>query len=157
MGQRAIVLDGALLGLLELLELAASAGSGIATDQASKTRSGSEAAIPSWLTRALALFDGSDSMNMGPGEFARLAHRTPEHVNRTMQVVFGCDTTTRLNAHRMQRAGRLLRMSALPISDVAQACGFASLTHFYRCFNAHYQNTPRQYRLAVTRPISRRA
>ncbi len=154
MDQRPVVLDGVLLQILDTLE----------TDkpdamvrQVGRDVAGPDHKAPAWLSDALVVFDASKSMKMGPGEFARLAHRTPEHVNRTMQAAFGCDTTTRLNAHRMRRAGSLLRMSARPIVDVAQACGFGSLTHFYRCFAEHYRTTPRRYRLAAKRPVSRRS
>jgi len=49
---------------------------------------------------------------------------------------------------RLQRAWALLHQTALPIMQVAVACGFASASHFAKCYRAHYGHTPRAERSA---------
>lgn len=152
MDQRPSVLDGVILRVLRILEK----GRGAAAAAVPRSPAGQPAERvppPKWLAEAIETFAASEALEGGPGEFANLAHRTPEHVNRTMHAVFGCDTTTKLNALRMDRAGVLLRMNADTILDVCHKCGFASLSHFYTCFKAHYGATPRGYRLRATRAI----
>jgi len=152
MDQRASVLDGVMLGILRLLE----AGRSVTAAAVPRSPAGGLAERvppPRWLADALEAFLARESLDAGPGRFARMAHRTPEHVNRTMHAVFGCDTTAKLNALRMERAGMLLRMNADTILDVCHKCGFASLSHFYTCFRKHYGATPRRYRLRATQAI----
>jgi len=152
MDQRPSVLDGVMLRILRLLET----GRSVAARAVPKSPAGElseRVPPPKWLAEALEAFAASESLEGGPGEFALLAHRTPEHVNRTMHAVFGCDTTTKLNALRMDRAGMLLRMNTDAILEICQKCGFASLSHFYTCFKAHHGATPRGYRLRATRAL----
>lgn len=152
MDQRPSVLDGVVLRILRLLNT----GSGTAAAAVPRSPAGQlteRVPPPKWLAEALEAFAAGESLEGGPGEFALLAHRTPEHVNRTMHAVFGCDTTTKLNTVRMDRAGVLLRMNTDTIIDVCQKCGFASLSHFYTCFKTYYGATPRGYRLRATRAI----
>jgi AraC-like DNA-binding protein len=152
MDQRASVLDGVLLRILRLLETGRS-GTVAAVPSSPPADPSARVPPPKWLADALEAFMARESLDAGPGQFAHLAHRTPEHVNRTMHTVFGCDTTTKLNALRMHRAGTLLRMNADTIIEVCHKCGFTSLSHFYTCFKAHYGATPRGYRLRATRAI----
>ena len=43
---------------------------------------------------------------------------------------------------RLERARALLRQTTRPIMDIALACGFASASHFGRCYRAAYGCTP---------------
>lgn len=49
-------------------------------------------------------------------------------------------------AMRLAHARLLLQQSALPVMQVAVACGFNSATHFSRCYRERYGLTPRQVR-----------
>lgn len=143
-------IDGMILTVLQICQ---KAGAGPTPPMPPRAGRSAAAAPPLWLLRAVDDFDRLETMSVRPGEFARLAHRTPEHVNRTMQAVYGCDTTTKLNERRMLRAGIALRMNRKSILHAAQSCGFASLTHFYRCFKQHYGMTPRQYVRRASEPL----
>jgi AraC-like DNA-binding protein/mannose-6-phosphate isomerase-like protein (cupin superfamily) len=143
-------IDGMILTVVNLCQQAAASTTAPMPPLANRP---GQPAPPPWLSRAIDDFDQLETMSMRPGDFAHLAHRTPEHVNRTMQRVYGCDTTTKLNERRMLRAGIALRMNRKSILHAAQACGFASLTHFYRCFKKHYGMTPRQYVRRASEPL----
>lgn len=49
---------------------------------------------------------------------------------------------------RLERAHLLLTQSALPIIDVAVACGFIAGSHFWNAYRKAYGRTPKQTRLA---------
>jgi transcriptional regulator GlxA family with amidase domain len=55
---------------------------------------------------------------------------------------------------RLERARELLLQTGKPILDVAVACGFASASHFSRCYRAVYGHKPSDERAAA---LSRRA
>jgi len=55
---------------------------------------------------------------------------------------------------RLDRARELLLQTAKPILDVAVACGFASASHFSRCYRAVYGHKPSDERAAA---LARRA
>ena len=43
---------------------------------------------------------------------------------------------------RLQKARNLLMQTEMSVINVALACGFASPSHFSKCYRAHYQTTP---------------
>ena len=43
---------------------------------------------------------------------------------------------------RLQRARQLLLQTEMSVIDVALACGFASPSHFSKCYRAHFDRTP---------------
>ncbi|MGO7403105.1 GlxA family transcriptional regulator [Rhizobium ruizarguesonis] len=61
---------------------------------------------------------------------------------------------------RLEKGELLIKHSALPIIDVAMACGFVSGSHFTKSYRSHYGATPQQHRMAAlaerSRPAARR-
>ncbi len=49
---------------------------------------------------------------------------------------------------RLKRARSLLRQTALPVSEVAVACGFTSFSYFSRAYRGYFGSTPREDRIA---------
>ena len=47
---------------------------------------------------------------------------------------------------RLRRARQLLLNSALPVLDVAFACGFVSGSHFSKCYREHFATMPHEER-----------
>ena len=43
---------------------------------------------------------------------------------------------------RLEKARRLLLQTDMSVINVALACGFASPSHFSKCYRAHYDTTP---------------
>ena len=54
-----------------------------------------------------------------------------------------------LNALRIDRARRYLRVTSRPIEEIAAACGFANLRTFDRVFFERCGCTPRDFRKAA--------
>jgi transcriptional regulator GlxA family with amidase domain len=57
---------------------------------------------------------------------------------------------------RLERARTMLLQTTKPILDVAVACGFASASHFSRCYRSEYGHRPSDERAAVLVPRARR-
>ena len=77
---------------------------------------------------------------------ARAARVTPRHLNRLFRARLGCSTMAYFRELRLEHAVRLLTRSALPLTEVALATGFASSSHFSRCFRAKFGHAPSEIR-----------
>ena len=53
---------------------------------------------------------------------------------------------------RLQKARNLLMQTDMSVINVALACGFASPSHFSKCYRAHYQTTPYRERGTMGKP-----
>lgn len=53
---------------------------------------------------------------------------------------------------RLQKARNLLMQTDMSVINVALACGFASPSHFSKCYRAHYQTTPYRERGTQGKP-----
>lgn len=102
---------------------------------------------PTWLTEALVQMDDPEALRGGAGALAELCHRSIEHVNRVVKQHMNCTTSKLINELRIDRAARLLRMSDIPILQVAAESGYDNLGYFYRCFKQRFGQTPRRYRV----------
>ncbi len=103
--------------------------------------------LPAWLGTALRLMVEVANLRAGPAGLAKLAEKTPEHVNRMIRRHLGKTTTDLVNEIRMDHAGGQLRMTNRPIMDIALDCGLDNLAYFYLLFKKHHGTTPRRYRL----------
>jgi len=56
---------------------------------------------------------------------------------------------------RLQKARNLLMQTDMSVINVALACGFASPSHFSKCYRAHYDTTPYRERGAQSSRLSR--
>ena len=101
---------------------------------------------PEWLTQALERIREPQHFVHGTRELARLAGRTPQHVNRELKDRLRLTATDVVNRARLDQAGLLLRMTPKKIIEIALDCGFENLAYFYQLFRAHYGVTPRLYR-----------
>ncbi|MDX1682483.1 MAG: AraC family ligand binding domain-containing protein, partial [Phycisphaeraceae bacterium] len=79
---------------------------------------GLEGPMPDWLRRAMRGLADPSEMAGGTSALARLAGRSPEHVNRTARRVAGCTATDLVNAVRMGWAGRELAMTDRPVLEI---------------------------------------
>jgi len=55
---------------------------------------------------------------------------------------------------RLQKARNLLMQTDMSVINVALACGFASPSHFSKCYRAHYETTPYRERGSHAQRIS---
>lgn len=74
------------------------------------------------------------------------AHLSEFHFARMFRASMGCTVHDWVAARRLDRARALLRETALPLADVAAACGYASASHLSQRFKAGTGATPGNYR-----------
>lgn len=83
------------------------------------------------------------------GTLADLASLSEYHLARMFRVSFGMPPHAWIAARRLDRARQLLKASDLPLQQVADACGYADLSHFSHRFRAGVGVAPSRYRLVV--------
>lgn len=85
-------------------------------------------------------------------ELAKAAACSPTHLRRLFRAGLGMSPKQYLLQRRLQRAAELLRTTDHTVQQVAERCGFESLSHFHRCFRAKFGCTPRTFRTRMAQP-----
>jgi AraC family transcriptional regulator len=80
------------------------------------------------------------------GELAQLACLSEFHLARMFRVSFGMPPSAWMAQRRAQRAKNLLKTTSLPLQQIADACGYADLSHFSHRFRAAVGTPPGRYR-----------
>ena len=68
------------------------------------------------------------------------------NLSRLFRHEFGVGFSRYLTTLRLESAVALLNSSNLPVSEVAQRCGFSTSGYFIRVFRKHFGVTPKDYR-----------
>ncbi|MBW8848099.1 MAG: helix-turn-helix transcriptional regulator [Burkholderiales bacterium] len=97
-----------------------------------------------------------DSADLSLPALASQAHLSEFHFARMFRVSMGCSVYDWVAARRLGRARTLLRETALPLADIAAACGYAGASHLSRHVKAATGATPGQYRGALGASPARR-
>lgn len=94
---------------------------------------------------AIFSFIQSHYTDMTLAETAKHFHYSERQINRIVKSCTG-DTYAHLVLRlRMEHAASLLKSGA-EINLIAEACGYSTLSSFYRAFTAYYGCTPAEYR-----------
>lgn len=80
---------------------------------------------------------------------AKVAKCSPTHLRRLFRHAFDLSPRQWVLERRLQRAVQFLRQSQGPVSRIASACGFESLSHFYRSFSRRFGESPAQFRRRI--------
>jgi AraC family transcriptional regulator len=80
------------------------------------------------------------------GMLALQANLSEFHLARMFRISFGMPPSAWIAARRLDRARLLLRDGALPLQQVADACGYADLSHFSHRFRDAVGVPPSRYR-----------
>lgn len=105
-----------------------------------------EAVLPQWLSALLEKMDEPENYIAGLPRLLELANMSQEHLTRSFRRYIGLTPTAFINAKRLGLAARLLLESDTPVIDVGGACGFNSLSRFYRLFTERYGCPPKSFR-----------
>ena len=112
---------------------------------------------------AAAIIDTAVSQGRAPSmpEIAARLGVTDRHLRRVFLGSMGVSPKAYLDTRRLLLAKQLLTDSDLPVTDVAQAAGFASLRRFHAAFLQQYRLNPGMFRSArgagAKRPAQRSA
>ncbi|NQX47946.1 AraC family transcriptional regulator [Paenibacillus tritici] len=102
--------------------------------------------LPDWFREALSYIN--DHLNQ-PLELSSLAGRaaiSPAHFSRVFKQRLGMNVTDYIATKRIFAAKDSLLQSSGTIEQIAMACGFESMPHFYRTFKKITTVTPAAYR-----------
>ncbi|MNN67286.1 HTH-type transcriptional regulator CdhR [compost metagenome] len=75
-------------------------------------------------------------------QLARYVGRSKRQIERLFKQQLGTTPVRFYLELRITESRRLLQHSDLPISEVSIACGFASASHFSKCYAAFYGYSP---------------
>ena len=106
--------------------------------------------LAAWQERlAKEMLDAHLDGEISPVELARQCGLSPSHFARAFRRSTGKPPHQWLLHRRIEKAKTLLRETAMPLSDVAAACGFADQSHFTRVFAKASGAAPGQWRRSV--------
>ena len=75
-----------------------------------------------------------------------LANMSQEHLTRSFRRYIGMTPTEYINGKRLSLAAQLLLQGDMPVIEICGACGFNSLSRFYRLFTERYGCAPKAFR-----------
>lgn len=134
-------------GALALLGNLASASNGLrAIDPAAPQVQRRDQAQQSRLEALLAWVQRHLGAELRTADAAALLHVSPAAFSRSFQRLVGRSFTDYVNELRIAEACVHLRRSDRPVAEVAEACGFLTLSHFNAQFRQRVGETPRGYR-----------
>ncbi len=87
---------------------------------------------------------------IGVGEIAAEIGVSSEHLARLFAKELGESPGRIIAREKMRRARELLKDTRLAVGTVAQRLGYASASHFTRCFRAEYELSPSEYRAVAS-------
>lgn len=102
------------------------------------------------LCPAFQLFASTDG-KVTVSDLAKAAMCSPTHLRRLFQKAIGMSPKEWLLERRLQKAAQLLQTTDRTVQQIADICGFESLSHFTRYFKVKFGVTPAQYRRTVVR------
>ncbi|MCF4167622.1 GlxA family transcriptional regulator [Zavarzinia compransoris] len=79
-------------------------------------------------------------------ELAALAGLSLRQLERLFSVALGTGVAAHYLGVRLDRARSLLRQTAMPVAEVALACGFSAPAHFARAYRRRFGQSPRVQR-----------
>ena len=104
------------------------------------------------LVAAIGLMEGSREEPREVADIAASVELSPRQLERLFAKYLHASPSRYYLELRLDRARNLLLQTTKPILDVAVACGFASASHFSRCYRMVYGHRPRDERAAVLFP-----
>jgi len=100
---------------------------------------------PSWLSDALVYIRRNAVKGISAADVFAALGKSHTLVQTAFRDVLGTSVQKEIIAVRMEEAKRLLATRDLPATDVARACGFASLHYFSQAFAAYVGTPPSAY------------
>ena len=105
------------------------------------------------LLTVIGLMEDSLEEPLPRADLAARAGLSSRQLERLFRKYLGRTPTRYYLELRLHRARTLLHQTAMPILDVALACGFVSASHFSKCYREFFDRTPREERTAPTYPV----
>ena len=109
--------------------------------------------LAGWRVRLILSFiERNSDRSIKVVELSDVARLSASHFSRAFRRSFGEAPRAYLIRQRVDHARHLMLISEMPLSEVAQACGFADQAHFSRNFRAVTGDSPGAWRRARKQP-----
>jgi len=92
--------------------------------------------------------------NLSVPMLAQKAEVSVAHFRRLFLDAMGTSPHRYITATRLEKARTLLATTSLPITSIAEECGFSSQSHFTASFRTAHASTPAEYRTRLQQPSS---
>jgi AraC family L-rhamnose operon transcriptional activator RhaR len=102
------------------------------------------------VTQAMRLLEAEPARQWTLTELAEGLHLSPRYLVRIFKTTTGLPPMAYLAQHRVEQAASLLLHTDQPITQIAQAVGWADQNYFARRFKAHYGLSATTYRQRFT-------
>jgi AraC-like DNA-binding protein len=99
-----------------------------------------------WMKEILSYIDAHLSKDLSLSHLAKQGLVSPAHFSRVFKKMTGFNIPDYINVNRVLKSKGLLVHSNLPITLIAEQCGFESVSHFHRTFKKHAGFTPGFFR-----------
>lgn len=101
---------------------------------------------PEAMARALDLIERENERALRIEEIAAAARLSVRQLERLFRRHLGVTPAAYLVGVRLERARRLLRQTAMSVTDIGVACGFVSSSHFSSAYRSRFGRPPREER-----------
>ncbi len=106
------------------------------------------------LSQVIQMMEGNIEEPISPSVLARDVGMSTRQLERLFRRYLSRSPKRYYMELRLQKARNLLMQTDMTVINVALACGFASPSHFSKCYRAHYDTTPYRERGAHTSRLS---
>jgi len=113
------------------------------------TRQASRKAMPSWKYEFENIMRNQHLQNQSLTELAKRLKVHPVTLSTQFPKYYHCNIGEYLRQLRMERAISLLARKSIPISEIAEHCGYSETSNFIRCFKKQKGITPDKYRRMI--------
>lgn len=94
------------------------------------------------LSQVIQMIEGNIEDPMSPAELAEDVGMSTRQLERLFRRYLNRSPKRYYMELRLQKARNLLMQTDMSVINVALACGFASPSHFSKCYRSHYNTTP---------------
>ena len=94
------------------------------------------------LSQVIQMMEGKIEDPISPAQLATDVGMSTRQLERLFRRYLNRSPKRYYMELRLQKARNLLMQTDMSVINVALACGFASPSHFSKCYRAHYQTTP---------------
>ena len=101
---------------------------------------------PPWLSDALVFIRANVAKKLTAADVYASLGKSHSSVDRVFRTTLGSSVQKTIMASRLEEARRLVTTTSLPMSEVAERAGFASIQYFCRSFTAAFGRNPTSFR-----------
>lgn len=111
-----------------------------------KTKENNKVYHSDWIIDILAYINSHLDESLSLTELANKSLVSTSHFSRVFKQKVGIGLIEYLNTKRVIKAKELLISTSYTVSQIAEICGFESVSHFHRIFKKYLNMTPASYR-----------